>query len=131
MVEPETSIGGLILDRMRRLIALDRVLIEIGEPGVLERPPAELASLESRLFGGTPPPLEADAGARGNAGRSDAAGAPGAPGAPGRSPITGLPEIRVLPGQRSGFRGPASAEEVAQRQALRAQFRLIPGGLDR
>ena len=127
MVEPETSIGGLILDRMRRLIALDRVLIEIGEPGVLERPPAELASLESRLFGGEAPSPEADAGARGDAATSVAAAA----GAPSRSPIAGLPEIRVLAGQRSGFRGPASAEEVAQRQALRAQFRLISGGLNR
>lgn len=35
--------------RIRRLISLDRMLLEAGMPGVLERPAAEVALLEERL----------------------------------------------------------------------------------
>jgi hypothetical protein len=114
------GVGRSILDRTRRLIALDRALIEIGEPGVLEREPSELARLEAQLFGDATaadagiddPPYEATA-------TSDAA-------PPHRR---GLPDIRVIDGQRQDHVPADDPERIAQRQALRAQLQVIPGGL--
>ncbi|HEV2125386.1 MAG TPA: hypothetical protein VGW38_21765 [Chloroflexota bacterium] len=41
----------LLLERTRRLIALDDALRAIGEPGVLDRPSEELPGLERLILG--------------------------------------------------------------------------------
>jgi hypothetical protein len=102
--------GDRVLDRARKLVALDRALIEIGEPGVLERAPEDVASLEARLFG---PPTGTSAG-EGEAGQ--AASSP----APDPEP----PALRLMTGSLRD----RPAVDQARRQALRAQLRLIPGG---
>jgi hypothetical protein len=122
VVNTEVSVGDRVLDRARKLVALDRALIEIGEPGVLERAPDELASLESRLFG---PPVGSlksatsseavDTGKGGDARPATDAG----PAEPGAGPALRL----VLGALQDG-----SAVDPAQRLALRGQLRLIRGG---
>jgi hypothetical protein len=114
VADSESVPGDRALDRARKLVALDRALIEIGEPGVLERAPEDVASLEARLFGSPPAP---GSGAATDAGRPPAAGTKAA--GPGASPA-----LRVLTGALQ------SRPEVDQatRQALRAQLKLIPGG---
>ena len=47
----------LVLERTHRLLELDAVLRSRGEPGVLQRPEAELAVLEAEVLG--PPPAPA------------------------------------------------------------------------
>jgi hypothetical protein len=105
--------GDRALDRARKLVALDRALIEIGEPGVLERAPEDVASLEARLFGSPP---AGGAGAAGAAGRVPAAG-----NETGAGPS---PALRVLAGALQS----RPDVDQATRQALRAQLKLIPGG---
>jgi hypothetical protein len=118
-------VGDPVLDRLRKLVALDRALIEIGEPGVLERRPEELASLEARLFGA--PPAGADA-------TSPAPGGPAAGGAAGPAVASeGPPALRVLDGARGDGApsGAPSAAERSRRRALRTRLRLIRGGQQR
>ena len=103
--------GDRALDRARKLVALDRALIEIGEPGVLERAPEDVASLEARLFGSPPAP---GPGAATEAGRAPAAGNEAGAG----------PALRVLAGALQS----RPDVDQATRQALRAQLKLIPGG---
>jgi len=104
-------------DRARKLVALDRALIEIGEPGVLERAPEDVASLEARLFGS--PPASGAGAAR------DASGLPPVPGeAPGAARAGGAPALRLLDG---ALEARPEVDEAA-RLALRAQLKLIPGG---
>ena len=100
--------GDRTLDRARKLVALDRALIEIGEPGVLERAPEDVASLEARLFGSPP------AGGTGAAGRVPAA----------ENEAGAGPALRVLTGALQS----RPDVDQATRQALRAQLKLIPGG---
>ncbi len=122
MVNSEVSVGDRVLDRARKLVALDRALIEIGEPGVLERAPDELASLEARLFG--PPaagaksatPSEAVDKVKGGEARPSTGAAPAGP--------VAKPALRLVLGALQD--GPTV--DPAQRLALREQLRLIRGG---
>jgi hypothetical protein len=117
VADTESVPGDRALDRARKLVALDRALIEIGEPGVLERAPEDVASLEARLFGSPP--------ASGAGAAPDATGRPPAPGEQsGAARGSNAPALRVLNGALE------SRPEVDQatRQALRAQLKLIPGG---
>ena len=116
MADTELVLESRVLDRARKLVALDRALIEIGEPGVLERGPEELASLEARLFGPAPaaeaagaPPAAAPGG--GTKGRAKSGARP----APALTLMAGALEEPVAPDEET-------------RKALRAQMRLIPGG---
>ncbi|MGH2350936.1 MAG: hypothetical protein ACRDI2_02610 [Chloroflexota bacterium] len=95
---------------------MDRALIEIGEPGVLERPPTELATLEARLFGAVA------FGAVVEGSDESAAGGAGAP--EGRRQAA-LPAVRVLIGEQRG----GNEADDAQSLVLRSQFRVIHGGL--
>jgi hypothetical protein len=112
VADTELVLESRVLDRARKLVALDRALIEIGEPGVLERGPEELASLEARLFGpapeadpeGAPPAAATAGGTKGRAGKA--------------------PALTLVAG---ALEGPAAPDEET-RKALRAQMRLIPGG---
>jgi hypothetical protein len=142
VADPEASVGEQTLDQARRLIALDRALLELGEPGLLERRPEELAVLQAELLG-----ME---GATGDAGGSGSQPGPGrAPSptgqgtrslAPAPSPRRGggaeeagdgpsggargpLPGLRVLHGRGRG----GTPAEQAQSLALRSQFRLLKG----
>jgi hypothetical protein len=112
VADTELVLLGRVLDRARKLVALDRALIEIGEPGVLERGPEELASLEARLFGPAP--------------AADAEGTP--PASPAGGATKGgarpAPALTLMAG---ALEGPATPDEE-MRKALRAQMRLIPGG---
>jgi hypothetical protein len=113
VADSELDSGDRALDRARKLVALDRALIEIGEPGVLERAPEDVASLEARLFG----PLAGIPAGEGGAGEAG-------PGAAPPDPEPEPPALRLMTG--SLRRRPAV--DQARRQALRAQLRLIPGG---
>ena len=115
MGEPEVGIGEVMMERTRRLIALDRALIEIGEPGVLERAPADLAKLETQLFGSaaTSPAEGAILGDR-----LDASSAGSVFGK------QALPQVSVIPG---GRKGPA-VDDPAHRQTMRTLFTVIQGG---
>lgn len=117
MADTELVLESRVLDRARKLVALDRALIEIGEPGVLERGPEELASLEARLFG--PAPALA----------AEADGAP--PAAPGGG-TKGRAKAGARPAPALTLMAGALVEPVVPdeetRKALRAQMRLIPGG---
>jgi hypothetical protein len=111
VADSELVSGDRALDRARKLVALDRALIEIGEPGVLERAPEDVASLEARLFG----PLAGPPAGEGGAGEAGPGAAPPDPEPPALRLMTG--SLRRRP-----------AVDQARRQALRAQLRLIPGG---
>jgi hypothetical protein len=113
VADSEVVSGDRVLDRARKLVALDRALIEIGEPGVLERAPEDVASLEARLFG---PPAGTSAG-EGEAGEAGQAAAP-------PDPDPEPPALRLM----AGSLRVRPAVDQARRQALRAQLRLIPGG---
>lgn len=122
------------MDRARKLVALDRALMEIGELGVLERCPEELASLEARLFGspvaGAPDAAGGGTGDDAATGEGEGVSAEGepVPGDPehvnGAAAATGAPALSLM----QGAGRPASPADRAQRRALRAQFRIIEGG---
>ncbi len=106
--------------------------MEIGQPGVLERSPNELASLETHLFG---PPLPGagapgDSHAAGDARDQGAAAAGGvdglSPGGPeaGGAATAAKPALRLL----QGAPGVALPVDHGKRQALRSQLRVIQGG---
>lgn len=140
MAETDVTVGDRILDRARKLVALDRALMEIGELGVLERRPDELASLEARLFG---PPAAGAANAAAGTGE-DGAEENGATGTgessstgatsdreeitgaaePDAAAASGAPALRLV----QGAGRPSSPADQAQRRALREQFRIIEGG---
>jgi hypothetical protein len=120
VVNSEVSVGDRVLDRARKLVALDRALIEIGEPGVLERAPEELASLEARLFG---PPAGAPKPSTSSEAVGPAGGARLSTGAAPANPAA-KPALRLVPGALQSD-PPA---DPAQRLALRGQLRLIRGG---
>lgn len=132
MAESNVTVGDPVLDRARKLVALDRALMEIGQPGVLERSPNELASLETRLFGPPLPGAGAPAASRaaGDAHDQAAAAAGGVdglpPGAPeaGGAATTAKPALRLLQGPP----GVAPSVDHGKRQALRSQLRVIQGG---
>jgi hypothetical protein len=119
VADTESVPGDRTLDRARKLVALDRALIEIGEPGVLERAPEDVASLEARLFG-SPPASGADAAADGTgSGHAPATGGKSAAARAGAAPA-----LRVV----AGALKTRPEVDQATRQALRAQLKLIPGG---
>lgn len=132
MAETDVTVGDRILDRARKLVALDRALMEIGELGVLERRPEELASLEARLFG---PPASGAPNAAGGGAREDGATGEGEGVSGDREGVSGdhEPAAAEAPGAPTlrlvqGAGRPAPPADQAQRRALRAQFRIIEGG---
>jgi hypothetical protein len=116
VADTETVPGDRTLDRARKLVALDRALIEIGEPGVLERAPEDVASLEARLFGS---PSTGPGAAGETSGRTPAKGEQ-----PGAARSSTTPALRVL----AGALETRPEVDPAARQAQRAQLKLIPGG---